>query len=237
MKLQDLSGKRFGRLTVKAFSHIDNHRCARWVCICDCGNETIPTTNMLKKGDALSCGCLQKEKARELCQNRRKYNNYDLYDDYGICYMKGGWTFIFDREDYEKIKNYCWHYNKQNGYITAHKLGTKKDSVLVHRIIMDLSNDDKRVVDHINHVKCDNRKVNLRIVTKSQNAQNAKWKANPYPGVKELMDGRYFCSITVNKKRITIGTFNTFEEAKEKRMQAENLFFGEYSYNNSISTI
>ena len=38
----------------------------QWLCKCDCGNTTITTTQCLKDGSTKSCGCLNKEKAKEL---------------------------------------------------------------------------------------------------------------------------------------------------------------------------
>lgn len=36
-----------------------------WRCICDCGNETRSLSSDLKRGKALSCGCLRKERSIE----------------------------------------------------------------------------------------------------------------------------------------------------------------------------
>lgn len=58
-----LVGKRFGRLEVFSFSHLDSHRQAFWLTKCDCGNiKTILGTN-LTRGIAQSCGCLKRDKA------------------------------------------------------------------------------------------------------------------------------------------------------------------------------
>lgn len=54
---EDLSGKRFGRLTV--INRQPNS--SLWKCRCDCGNEVITDTNHLNMGHTQSCGCLQKE--------------------------------------------------------------------------------------------------------------------------------------------------------------------------------
>ena len=54
----DLTGKRFGRLTVLSYSHTKNKR-AYWNCLCDCGNEIIAMGKYLVHGDTKSCGCLK----------------------------------------------------------------------------------------------------------------------------------------------------------------------------------
>ena len=57
----DLTGQRFGRLiTIKYLYN------SKWLCKCDCGNETIVHTQKLKSGHTKSCGCLQKEIASKI---------------------------------------------------------------------------------------------------------------------------------------------------------------------------
>jgi hypothetical protein len=52
----DLNGRRFGRLTVEEFSHIE---CggAVWACRCDCGKMSVIPARLLKSGNTASCGC------------------------------------------------------------------------------------------------------------------------------------------------------------------------------------
>lgn len=58
---KDMTGQRFGRLTVKEYSHIGNGGKAYWLCVCDCGNETTVSGDKLRQGWTKSCGCLQRE--------------------------------------------------------------------------------------------------------------------------------------------------------------------------------
>ena len=58
---EDLSGKRYGRLTV--IKRLPNSSI--WECRCDCGNTINTTTNHLKSGHTQSCGCLQKDRTSE----------------------------------------------------------------------------------------------------------------------------------------------------------------------------
>lgn len=57
----DLTGQKFGRLTVKGFHGKDKYSHNLWLCVCDCGNVTITETGALKQGKASSCGCYQVE--------------------------------------------------------------------------------------------------------------------------------------------------------------------------------
>lgn len=82
-------------------------------------------------------------------------------------------------------------------------------------------------VDHINGDPADNRIENLRSVSHSVNGRNLKLKANNrsgFCGVHQAPSGRWKALITVNRKSITLGTFDTIEEAAEARSIAERKY-------------
>ena len=65
----DITGKRFGRLTVLEkvdYKDTPQKSQAMWKCKCDCGNITVVRGTQLRQGKTKSCGCLQKEKAHDL---------------------------------------------------------------------------------------------------------------------------------------------------------------------------
>lgn len=59
-RIKDLTGLRFGKLTVISMSGKIGKKVA-WKCKCDCGKETIATGTHLKTGHTRSCGCIAKE--------------------------------------------------------------------------------------------------------------------------------------------------------------------------------
>lgn len=65
MKRLDLTGQRFGKLTVVRFVGMGNDRGKRYLCKCDCGNEAIVSSGSLRCGDRKDCGCSKKEKSAE----------------------------------------------------------------------------------------------------------------------------------------------------------------------------
>ncbi len=65
MKSTDLSGIRFGRLTVIGNSGIKQGTIVLWTCRCDCGAESNVRSAHLKNGIILSCGCLGAEQTRQ----------------------------------------------------------------------------------------------------------------------------------------------------------------------------
>lgn len=69
---KDYVGKRFGRLTVTEYGGREYRRTEKsratinlWKCRCDCGKEVTVPQSELQSGESQSCGCLQKERARE----------------------------------------------------------------------------------------------------------------------------------------------------------------------------
>lgn len=61
MKCIDLTGQKFGRLTVIERAGNTKHGAAKWRCVCECGKETIVIGEELRKGNTRSCGCLAKK--------------------------------------------------------------------------------------------------------------------------------------------------------------------------------
>lgn len=62
----EMLGKKFGRLTVKKmFGERIAGRHPKWICKCDCGNESIKTSVALRSGREPSCGCAAKEFQRK----------------------------------------------------------------------------------------------------------------------------------------------------------------------------
>lgn len=58
---KDLTGKRFGELTVLRNSPDKLRKELSWICKCTCGEETIVTNGQLIRGTKKSCGCLRKK--------------------------------------------------------------------------------------------------------------------------------------------------------------------------------
>ena len=64
-QLKDLTGQRFGRLTVLERAERNDGHSTWWVCKCDCGNIKEIRSSCLVKGSTKSCGCYNRDKARE----------------------------------------------------------------------------------------------------------------------------------------------------------------------------
>lgn len=232
-KFIDLTGMIFGKLKVIERAKNKNSK-TMWLCECECGNKTIVSGDCLKNKHTSSCGCFHKEDL--IVRNKKdkkKYNTYDLTQDYGIGYTFKGKEFLFDIEDYDKIKDFCWGFS--GGYIVSAFLDTKK-KILFHRLIMDVP--DGMYIDHINHNTCDNRKKNLRIVTSSQNSFNRRMQSNNTSGITGVFyakdRNKWRAFIKIGEKQTYLGQFDNKEDAIKARKEAEEKYFGEYSYDNSM---
>lgn len=73
---QDLTGRRFHRLTVveraPSVQYANGNRATRWACVCDCGERRIVYAGGLKSGLIKSCGCFNRETARVLLTTHGK---------------------------------------------------------------------------------------------------------------------------------------------------------------------
>jgi hypothetical protein len=97
-----------------------------------------------------------------------------------IVAKKMDFHFIFDKDDFEKIKQMSW-YKISSGYIASSVIiDGKQRQLLLHRFVMNLLNFPGKgateSVDHINRNPLDNRKKNLRIVSQSEQNINQKKK-------------------------------------------------------------
>lgn len=64
-KVVDLTGQRFGRLTVVQRSKNNRWGASTWWCRCDCGIEREILSNALRRGMTRSCRCLRREVSRD----------------------------------------------------------------------------------------------------------------------------------------------------------------------------
>lgn len=126
-RYKDITGQRFGRLTVIERVGRDSTGRARWKCQCDCGNITNVSSRGLT-GGTKSCGCLQ----REIVGNMQRKDkgvaslNY-LFDSYQRGAKRRGLLFNLSKDEFAKLTKQDCHYcgkepsqiygfEKSNGY-------------------------------------------------------------------------------------------------------------------------
>lgn len=239
---EDLIGQRFGRLIVleRVNDYISpkGRHIPQWRCICDCGEECIVTSNNLKKKNGTkSCGCIRRENAAIISKKtRHKILKYDMSNEFGIGYLSNtGNPFYFDEEDFDKIKDYCWYECVTcSGHhdVRAWSKDEKK-AILLHQLITG-----KKNVDHKNRNPLDNRKINLRDATPSQQVQNQpvrKTNTSGFIGVRFCKNiQKWRARIVINYKEINLGCFINKDDAIRARLKAEAEYFGEFAPQRNI---
>lgn len=164
-----------------------------------------------------------------------------------IQLVKNGKPILFDSEDWAKIAPHKW--TVQRGY----EIAAIKDqngvwvSTRMHRLILGQT-DRWDLVDHINHVKSDNRKINIRRCSQEENLRNknsrgiTKYLGVSYQTMKrksiktgEIVTYKYLkATIGVNGKSIYLGIFNTEREAALAYNEAAKTYFGEFANLNKV---
>ncbi|WP_442951582.1 HNH endonuclease [Paenibacillus sp. GYB004] len=132
-----------------------------------------------------------------------------------------------------RIASFCgmWYPAKLGGplYVAGSlpEGNSSKKTLLLHRFI--LNPPSSYLVDHINHDTMDNRLVNLRLVTRSENGQNRKGaQQNSKSGIRGVswhkQNKKWVAQIKVNGKRMCLGFFSDIHEAERVVGEARRHF-------------
>ena len=221
----DLTGQIFGRLTVIRKElppeYVKDKRTSYWLCRCQCGNEIVVKRNSLTSGRTKSCGCLK----RDLNRQTKKQN---IRIDHG-SYIEGidvqGRSFYISPQDSYIFDMAYWSV-RTNGYVCC---GNSNGPTL-HRLIMHAHTGE--IVDHENHNPSDNRRENLRITNTQNNTRNKTLPRNNRSGIIGVCQEKSGCwraYITVDDYNMKLYSGKSKEAAIRKRLEAENLYFGEFA--------
>lgn len=212
-KLIDLTGQKFGSLTVLQFDHKDEWRNSYWLCQCDCGKLCIKNGHSLRRGHTTTCNTSQ-----------HRMNQYDVVGNKAYCILNNtGNKCVVSVCDLEVLSCYRWY--EDAGYAVAWNNG---DRIKMHRLIINAP--EGMFVDHINHDTLDNRRENLRIVTVGQNNMNRKPK-NDVSGVNWCKSAnKWKAVISIRGRPKHIGLFANRDDAIQARVTAEQKYYGEYGY-------
>lgn len=138
---------------------------------------------------------------------------------------------IVDDADFEWLNQWKWCYDRgyaSRGIWSKETKKVKRQSM--HRLIM--GNLDS-FIDHINGDALDNRRVNLRPVTASQNAINRKTRSDNNTGQKGVRFRHQYnlwqARICKNGKRVSLGHFKTKEEAIRAYKEAVPIWHGDFA--------
>jgi hypothetical protein len=150
-------------------------------------------------------------------------NKYEIRGDVIAIFIRWKGTTIetlIDAEDLEKvIMNHktTWSARQDDKNLSKYVLCTKQVNlkrryIHLHRLVVNCP--DGYVVDHINGNTLDNRKSNLRLCTSQENQQNRNRSKSEIRGVHfHAREKKWYARVGLNGGRITIGTYDTKEEA------------------------
>ena len=233
-----MTGRIFGRwlvlYQVDDFIMPNGQHQPAWMCECACDNHTRKVVNgySLKRGDSTSCGCYSSE---VIGTWNKKYNNFILVDDdYYIGVTQSDKEFYFDKEDYDKVCNYCWNVDTSSGYVKTLVKGKK---LYLHKLVMNVDYGENIKVDHKNRQRNDCRKNNLKIATSCQNSMNVGLRSDNKSGIKGVSFNKKYNKfevvINANKKRYYLGKFSDFTHAALIRLEAEEELFKDFMTNDN----
>jgi len=146
---------------------------------------------------------------------------------------------IVDADMFEELSKHRW----QNNHGCAMRAGVvdgRKKTIKMHRVVIGA--EDSQLVDHINRIRHDNRRANLRICTRSQNAHNQSKSKIPtsskYKGV-SLFAKRNVWIAKIgkpgNNSTRHLGVFKNEIAAALAYNKAAKEQFGDFACLNSIS--
>ncbi len=201
--LVDLTSKRFGRLLVLRRGINDKNNNTRWICSCDCGQQSIVLSSNLIQKYSLSCGCMNKEKVIEASTKHGLYK-HRLYSV---------WTTMLKRccnKNYHQFHNYggrgitvCnkWKNNFKIFYDWATTNGWKLG------LQIDRINNDGNYTPS-----------NCRFVTSRENCSNQRTNSKYGVGVyKRDRATPFYVRVKIGSERIHVGSFTTAPEARTAR--------------------
>lgn len=143
-----------------------------------------------------------------------------------------GQVTIIDPEDALTVSGHKWHAHKATGGC-YYAVSSKREGAIVIKTRMHLLLTGARLADHVNHDTLDNRMVNLRIASVSQNGMNRLLQVNNTSGHAGVShnkrENKWKAYIKVRKQQIHLGTFNTISEAIDARHTAVCKFFDEFA--------
>jgi hypothetical protein len=226
MKLVDLTGEKFGRLTVKSKAKSARTKSGRslvsWNCICVCGEQITVLGENLKKGRTKSCGCYAKEKAvfQGKTNNLKHGNNRKSHStpEYSA------WQSMITRCERPKSRGY-------ENYGGRGISVCKEWRESFERFFWDMGirPSDSHSLDRIDS-NGNYEPSNCRWATKTEQSRNvraAKTNSTGVKGVQKLKSGKYKATIGVNNSSMFLGHFDTIEDATKARKQAEEKYWSD----------
>ena len=109
-KFKDLTGNKYGRLTVIERAGKRKSGQILWRCRCSCGNETLVDGSGLKLGKTRSCGCLRREFYDSIRLKKGEAAFKELFKNHRRRALKRGCEWKLTRDDFRELTSQCCFY-------------------------------------------------------------------------------------------------------------------------------
>jgi hypothetical protein len=156
-----------------------------------------------------------------------------IVGDIAYVPLTQGYEAIIDVADVPLVAPFNWCATVCSRTIYAvreDRTGEKPKKVYMHRVIMAAPTDLQ--VDHKSGNGIDNRRVNLRLATQSQNLKNCRKPSNNKSGHKGVSffkrDGNWRAYISVDGVRRHLGYFHSIDDAAAAYREASKCMHGEF---------
>lgn len=174
--------------------------------------------------------------------NGNEYINCGDYYELKIVYKKDIWyTYYIDADDFERVQKRRWRtqHKKRKTYAVSGQAHSQEGLIYLHNFILNYKYVSGYEVDHIDGNEANNRKSNLRIITRLENIQNSNVRIDNKIGIRGICYHPNWHSYTVDfsfsKKRFYFPHWKTLEEAVYCRKFAEEYFGLEMLNRNPIA--
>jgi hypothetical protein len=135
-----------------------------------------------------------------------------------------GRSALVDTADYDFLARFKW-FVSVNGYPSAR---VNKQTITMHQLL--LGKNGRLDIDHFNQDKLDNRRMNLRWVSRSVNNANVDVRGNSASGFKGVRlarkGGQWHAQIRVAGRQTFLGAFPTPELAARAFVRAHEAAYG-----------
>lgn len=206
--IMDLRGQTYGRLTVLGETN-KRYGNRYWLCRCECGTETAVEHSSLRGGHTRSCGCLHREIVLDMFQTHGMSNTSEY----------ASWESMLGR--CTNPSNTAYPYYGGRGIEVCSRWRQFENFYED----MGPKPSPKHTIDRIDN-DGNYEPANCRWATKLQQIRNTRMQSNPDVGIGKRPSGKYWVRIHAHNTSVHVGTYNTIDQARKARRDAEDKYWG-----------
>jgi len=220
-------------------------------CHCGCGEKTTIARQKITKRGIIAGFPISYKRGHHFTQSRVDLNDAQPFKIDGVyCRLipltQGLFTIVWE-SDYHWLMQWRWHVffdpiTRRFYARRTNRTNGKKSLRTMHNEILGIQPGSTLRGDHIGIINTlDNRRSNLRIAIIEESMRNQGTQINNTSGCTgvhfEVKRNVYRAFISVNKKRVNLGTYKSFKVAKQVRLDAELKYYGDFSPNSSTAIL